>query len=337
MSNTTEESMDHLDHHPDHIPLLSSDDEASYEDPFRHRIKMSPLRWLRTYLLSPILVPIRLTLLLLATILAWVVSSVSLFGLSEDEKLNQPLRGWRCANKAVSSFFARMAFRCAGFHMVEVIGTMASPEEAPILVAAPHSTFMDGFVVFWSGTPYIVSRQENKQIPLLGKCIEFSQSLFVSREDPESRQKTVRQIIYRSQNSGKWPRLLIFPEGSCSNRKALMTFKPGAFVPGKPVQPVLIRYPNDVDTVTWTWNQPHGAKSILWLTLTQPFSRASLEFLPVYAPSNEEIADSKLYANNVRQIMAKALKVPTNDLTFEEVKRLYGKKYKQKRKQSKYD
>ena len=59
-----------------------------------------------------------------------------------------------------------------------------------------------------------------------------------------------------------------------------MTFKPGAFLPGKPVQPVLLRYPNQVDTVTWTWNQPHGARSVLWLTLTQPFSKASLEFLP---------------------------------------------------------
>lgn len=110
-----------------------------------------------------------------------------------------------------------------------------------------------------------------------------------------------------------------------------MSFKPGAFVPGKPVQPILVRYPNDVDTVTWTWNQQHGAKSVLWLTLSQPFSRASLEFLPVYNPSPEEIADPKLYASNVRDVMAKALSVPTCDLTFEEVKTMYGKKYKKKK------
>lgn len=93
----------------------------------------------------------------------------------------------------------------------------------------------------------------------------------------------------------------------------------------------LFRYPNEVDTVTWTWNQQHGAKSILWLTLAQPFSRASLEFLPVYQPSPEEIADPKLYASNVRQVMARALNVPTCDLSFEEVKQLYGKKYKKKK------
>jgi len=52
---------------------------------------------------------------------------------------------------------------------------------APILVAAPHSTFFDGFAVFWSDLPYIVSREENKKIPFIGKCIEFTQAISVKR------------------------------------------------------------------------------------------------------------------------------------------------------------
>ena len=226
----------------DQAALLSSDDEASETDPFRHRIKMSPLRWLRTYFLTPILVPLRFTLLIATVFLAWVVSSISLFGLSEDEILNQPLTGWRKTNKKVASFLGRACFRLTGFMIVETKGQMASKEEASILVVAPHSTFFDGFVVFWCDLPYIVSRHENRKIPLLGKCIEFAQSLFVCREDPQSRQKTVKKIVERAQDGTEWPQLLIFPEGSTSNRKALMSFKPGAFVPGKPVQPVLIRY-----------------------------------------------------------------------------------------------
>ena len=83
----------------DQAALLSSDDEASETDPFRHRIKMSPMRWLRTYFLTPILVPLRFTLLIVTVFLAWVVSFISLFGLSEDEILNQPLTGWRKTNK----------------------------------------------------------------------------------------------------------------------------------------------------------------------------------------------------------------------------------------------
>ena len=336
----------------DQAALLSSDDEASETDPFRHQIKMSPLRWLRTYFLTPILVPLRLTLFIPIVFLMWVMSSILLFGLSEDEILNQPLTGWRKTNKfkKVASFLGRLCFQLTGF-MIETKGQLASKEEAPILVVGPHSTFFDGFVVFCCDLPYIVSRNENRKIPLVGKCLEYAQSLFVCREDPQSRQKTVKQIVERAQDGTAWPQLLIFPEGSTSNRKALMSFKPGAFVPGKPVQPVLIRYtyqlifktlnnfilndifryPNEVDTVTWTWNQQHGSKSVLWLTLTQPFTRASLEFLPVYQPSPEEIADPKLFGSNVREVMAKALQVPTSDLTFEEVKQKYGKKYKSKK------
>lgn len=50
--------------------------------------------------------------------------------------------------------------------------------------------------------------------------------------------------------------ILIFPEGTCTNRSCLITFKPGAFYPAVPVQPVLLRYPNKLDTVTWTWDGP---------------------------------------------------------------------------------
>ena len=248
----------------DQQPLLSSDDEASDNDPFRHRIKMSALRWIRTYLLTPILIPLRFSLLILTIVMAWMVSSVALLGLSEDKILNEPLLGWRKTCKKISSFLGRLCFRITGFHIVETKGELASKDEAPVLVVAPHSTFLDGFVVFWCDLPYIVSRQENLKIPLLGKCIKFAQSLFVCREDPQSRQKTVKKIIgkctvqtfefpaffsslcflfpERAQDPRDWPQLMIFPEGSTSNRKALMSFKPGAFVPGKPVQPILIRY-----------------------------------------------------------------------------------------------
>ena len=125
---------------------------------------------------------------------------------------------------------------------METKGKLATKEEAPVLVVAPHSTYFDGFAVFWADLPYLVVRQENRRIPFIGKLTELSQPLFVCRKDPQSRQKTARKIVERCQDGSSWPQLMIFPEGSTSNRKALMSFKPGAFVPGKPVQPILIRY-----------------------------------------------------------------------------------------------
>ena len=74
----------------------------------------------------------------------------------------------------------------------------ADPSVAPVLVAAPHSTYMDGFVTFWTNLPYLVSRVENMKIPLLGRCIALSQAIAVNREDPNSMQNTVKEIIRRT-------------------------------------------------------------------------------------------------------------------------------------------
>lgn len=73
------------------------------------------------------------------------------------------------------------------------------------------------------------------------------------REDQNSRQTTIQNIKDRASSQLDWEQVLIFPEGTCTNRSSLIEFKPGAFYPGVPVQPVLLRYPNTVDTVTWTW------------------------------------------------------------------------------------
>ncbi|EMP42579.1 Lysophosphatidylcholine acyltransferase 1 [Chelonia mydas] len=74
--------------------------------------------------------------------------------------------------------------------------------------------------------------------------IKYIRPVFVSRSDQDSRRKTVEEIKRRAQSDGKWPQIMIFPEGTCTNRSCLITFKPGAFIPGVPVQPVVLRYPN---------------------------------------------------------------------------------------------
>ncbi|KAJ8894768.1 hypothetical protein PR048_000075 [Dryococelus australis] len=149
------------------------------------------------------------------------------------------------------------------------------------------------------------------------KLINYTQPVYVWRDDPNSRQNSIKEIIERVNSEQDWPQILIFPEGTCTNRSCLITFKQGAFCPGVPIQPVCIRYPNKLDTVTWTWEGP-GALKLLWLTLTRIHSSCEIEFLPVYQPSDAEKKDPKLFANNVRQVMAKALGVPVSDYAYDD-------------------
>ena len=91
--------------------------------------------------------------------------------------------------------------------------------------------------------------------------VRYTQPLLVHRTDPDSRKKTLDTMKERSVEGKGWQQVLIFPEGTCTNRyqpthlslggrnfilslfrSALITFRLGAFIPGVPVQPVIIRW-----------------------------------------------------------------------------------------------
>ncbi|XP_059760879.1 lysophosphatidylcholine acyltransferase 2 isoform X2 [Balaenoptera ricei] len=90
-----------------------------------------------------------------------------------------------------------------------------------------------------------------------------------------------------------------------------------AFIPGVPVQPILLRYPNKLDTVTWTW-QGYTFIQLCVLTCCQPFTKVEVEFMPVQIPNDEEKSDPVLFASRVRNLMAEALRIPITDHTYED-------------------
>ncbi|CAF91143.1 unnamed protein product, partial [Tetraodon nigroviridis] len=248
-------------------------------------------------------------------------------------------------------------FFSVGFLWVRVKGRRAALKEAPVLVVAPHSSFFDMLVLCPTQLATVVSRSENSNLPVIGgkgprgrngkkpsisvkklemnrasrplglsllALLEFNQSVLVSRKDPESRKKAAAQLNERLTSDGYWPQMLMFPEGTTTNGAALIKFKPGAFLAGVPVQPVLLRYPNRLmrnwaavlfvqagvfayceDSVRWTYKGTTWLES-LWHTTSQLYTNMTIEFLPVYEPSVEERSNPGLYADNVQKLMARA-------------------------------
>ncbi|XP_020284682.1 lysophosphatidylcholine acyltransferase isoform X1 [Pseudomyrmex gracilis] len=291
---------------------------ADILNPFVHRLELdSTYDKLKTIFLTIALLPVRLAAITTLMILAWLLACLGLHGLTEEDLRRAPLKGWRRDMRVVICWMMRALFLCGGFHHLKVKGRKAETKDAPVLALAPHSSFFDALPVVYLGGPSIVAKGESSRLPFFGKLINYTQPVYVWREDPNSRQNTIKEIIERTTSKEDWPQVMIFPEGTCTNRSCLITFKSGAFYPGVPVQPVCIRYPNKLDTVTWTWEGP-GALKLLWLTLTQLNSSCEIEFLPVYKPSEAEKLDPKLYANNVRRLMADALKIPVSDYTYDD-------------------
>uniref|UniRef100_A0A8C2KVR5 Lysophosphatidylcholine acyltransferase 2 n=1 Tax=Cyprinus carpio TaxID=7962 RepID=A0A8C2KVR5_CYPCA len=261
---------------------------------------------LECFLLGIILVPLRGIFLLLVLMFMWPVSVMITFRQSLKGAV-EPMTGWR----RVMTFLGWLYFFGMGFRVV-VKGKQASSVQAPILAVAPHSSFFDAIVCIEAGLPSTVSRSESLEAPIFGRFLRCVQPVLVSRKDPDSRRNTILEIERRAKSGGHWPQVLIFPEGTCTNRSCLITFKQGAFVPGVPVQPVLIRYPNKLVSMN------SSPILLLLLTLCQLYTTVEVEFLPPQIPTEIEKKCPFKFAKSVRAVMAESLGLPVTDHTYED-------------------
>ncbi|NXE53440.1 PCAT2 acyltransferase, partial [Casuarius casuarius] len=160
----------------------------------------------QTVLLGIILLPLRAICLAFILLLAWVFASIATF--RHPGKGSVPLKGWRRRMvQTALSCLTRTMFFVMGFR-VKVKGKIASPLEAPIFVAAPHSSFFDAVVSALTGMPSMVSRAENLSAPLFGTILSALQPVSVSRQDPDSRKNTVAEITNRAVSGGQWPQVI---------------------------------------------------------------------------------------------------------------------------------
>ncbi|XP_074517946.1 lysophospholipid acyltransferase LPCAT4 [Halichoeres trimaculatus] len=289
---------------------------SRYPHPFIHEVKLSRAQRIRGIILGSVLFPLRVALAALFFLIMWPLAWLRVAGLTKEER-SRPIEGWRRRLfHPLVLYLSRAVFLSLGFLWVRVKGRRADLKEAPVLVVAPHSSFLDMIVLCQTELATVVSRSENTSLPVIGALLEFNQSVLVSRKDPESRRKAVAELTERLTSGGYWPQMLMFPEGTTTNGSALIKFKPGAFLVGVPVQPVLLRYPNELDTVRWTYKGTAWYEA-LWHTTSQLYTNMTIEFLPVYVPSQEEKNDPNLYADNVQKLMAKALRLPATDYVME--------------------
>lgn len=181
---------------------------------------------------------------------------------------------------------------------------------APIIVSN-HVSWVDP-AVLWvclDGPTYVV-RAATKKFPVMGRCTNILGCLYMSRTASEGNEEVKKQIKSYTKTFPATSPLVMFVEGTTTNGKCLLEFKDGAFEPGVPVQPVVMRHGDghfvNMEQGHWTW---------ITFTLLATIARhkITVDILPVYHPSAEEKANPSLYANNVRKVMAAHMNVPMID------------------------
>lgn len=156
-------------------------DEHHYHvDPFTNQIFLTVKDWIILILGTVLLAPFRAIGVVSGLVLAWFVAKIGLLGLSASEMAsNVSRRGWRRKLMNWYSNFGMLIFWAAGFR-ISIKGKQASRAEAPILVGAPHSSFLEALIIYMCGSSP-VSRHENKTAFLISACQLFYQAIFVDR------------------------------------------------------------------------------------------------------------------------------------------------------------
>lgn len=195
--------------------------------------------------------------------------------------------------------------------------------ERPGVIISNHVSYLDILYHMSSSFPSFVAKRSVGKLPLVGLISKCLGCVYVQREDKSSDFKGVSGVvterIKESHDNSDAPLMLIFPEGTTTNGKFLLPFKTGAFIAGAPVLPVILRYP--YQRFSPAWDSISGVRHVI-LLLCQFVNYMEVMRLPIYYPSKEEVDDPKLYANNVRKLMADEGNLILSDVGLPE-KRIY--------------
>ncbi|KAJ6836831.1 lysophospholipid acyltransferase LPEAT2 isoform X1 [Iris pallida] len=286
--------------------------KPSSVDPFRNDTPTidGAYEWAKILVCLPLAVA-RLVLFGLALAVGYVATKLALYGWKDRQS---PMPRWRSRLMWVTRVCSRCILFSWGYHWIKRIGKAASREIAPIVVSN-HVSYVEPIFFFYELFPTIVASESHDNMAFVGTIIRAMQVIYVDRFSPPSRKHAVNEIK-RKAACNDYPRVLLFPEGTTTNGKALLSFQLGAFIPGFPVQPVVVRYPHV--HFDQSWGNISLAK-LMFRMFTQFHNFMEVEYLPIIFPLESKQESAVHFAERTSYAMARALNVVQTSHSYADV------------------
>ncbi|XVE77023.1 hypothetical protein DITRI_Ditri13aG0028600 [Diplodiscus trichospermus] len=243
----------------------------------------------------------RLVLFGLCMAVGYIATRIALEGWKDKQN---PMPKWRSRIMWVTRGCARVILFSFGYQWIRRKGIPAPREIAPIVVSN-HVSYIEPIFYFYELFPTIVASESHDSMPFVGTIIRAMQVIYVNRFSPPSRKNAVNEIKRRA-SCDAFPRVLLFPEGTTTNGKVLISFQLGAFIPGHPIQPIIVRYPHV--HFDQSWGLISLAK-LMFRMFTQFHNFMEVEYLPIITPPNHQKQNAVQLAETTGQAMASALNV----------------------------
>ncbi|XP_034708450.1 lysophospholipid acyltransferase LPEAT2 isoform X1 [Vitis riparia] len=271
-------------------------------DPFRNNTPKidGVYEWFKILVCVPI-AAIRLVLFGLCLLVGYLATKFALHGWKDKQN---PMPKWRCRVMWVTRICSRCILFSFGYHWIKRRGRPASRETAPIVVSN-HVSYVEPIFFFYELFPTIVASESHDSLPFVGTIIRAMQVIYVNRFSQSSRKQAVNEIKKKA-SCERYPRVLLFPEGTTTNGRVIISFQLGAFIPGYPIQPVVVRYPHIHFDQSWGHI---SLGRLMFRMFTQFHNFMEVEYLPVISPLENKKENAVHFAKRTGHAIATALNV----------------------------
>ena len=213
----------------------------------------------------------------------------------------------------------------------------SEPNEKYSLIISNHTGFYDIVLNMAINSAGFLSKEETKNVPLVGTIATGINCLFVKRESEEDRARIFTELEKRQRDfyEGRiLTPLCIFPEGTTTNGKYILKFKKGAFYNLLPIKPQLILLD---DNLNYSVAIGVGVATFNYFRSLSYFGcKVNLCELPVIKPTEymwknySDLGTEKweIFAEVTRKIMCEVGRLKPSNRTFRDCKNYENSIYK---------